>query len=99
KLVVTTEGAFDPGLCWVLGSQEGVNMLIIVGDAMARPLGEALAAGRDGIDTSTLLVVGSGGAVLSPSTKQMLAGLLPSTMIVDGFGSSETGTMGTQATM
>ncbi|MEX2394102.1 MAG: acyl-CoA synthetase [Actinomycetota bacterium] len=98
KMVVTPEGKFDPELIWELVSTEGVNMLIIVGDAMARPLADALEAKRDDYNTSTLLVVGSGGAVLSPSTKERFANLLGTTMVVDGYGSSETGTMGRQAT-
>jgi acyl-CoA synthetase (AMP-forming)/AMP-acid ligase II len=93
KMVLTPEGRFDPAMIWHLVGTEGVNMLIIVGDAMARPLADELARGH--YETSTLLVVGSGGAVLSPSTKEKLGALLPNAMIVDGFGSSETGTMGT----
>jgi 3-oxocholest-4-en-26-oate---CoA ligase len=99
KMVVTPGGRFDPEAIWKLVTDEGVNMLIIVGDAMARPLAEELEANRDSYVTSTLLVVGSGGAVLSPSTKERFSNLLPSTMIVDGYGSSETGTMGRQATV
>ncbi len=98
KMVVTPEGRFDPKTIWQLVTTEGVNMLIIVGDAMARPLADELEAHGDDYTTSTLLVVGSGGAVLSPSTKEKFAGLLQTTMIVDGYGSSETGTMGRQAT-
>jgi acyl-CoA synthetase (AMP-forming)/AMP-acid ligase II len=98
KMVVTPEGRFEPKLIWRLVSDEGVNMLIIVGDAMARPLADELEANRDDYTTSTLLVVGSGGAVLSASTKEKLANILGTTMIVDGYGSSETGTMGRQAT-
>ena len=98
KMVVTPEGRFDPKTIWELVSAERVNMLIIVGDAMARPLADELAANRDAYDTSSLLVVGSGGAVLSPSTKEKLANTVGNSMIVDGYGSSETGTMGRQAT-
>ncbi len=96
KMVVTPQGKFDPKLIWKLISEEGVNMLIIVGDAMARPLAAELESNADAYTTSSLLVIGSGGAVLSPSTKAQLSALLPSTMITDGYGSSETGTMGTQ---
>jgi acyl-CoA synthetase (AMP-forming)/AMP-acid ligase II len=96
KMVTTPQGRFDPETIWRLISDEGVNMLIIVGDAMARPLADEIEAKPDAYDTSTLLVIGSGGAVLSPSTKARLGKLLPSTMITDGYGSSETGTMGTQ---
>ena len=98
KMVVTPQGRFDPKTIWQLVSAEGVNMLIIVGDAMARPLADELEANKGDYNTSTLLVVGSGGAVLSPSTKERFANLLGTTMIVDGYGSSETGTMGRQAT-
>lgn len=98
KMVVTPEGRFDPRTIWQLVTDESVNMLIIVGDAMARPLADELEANKDSYTTSTLLVVGSGGAVLSPSTKEKFAELLQTTMIVDGYGSSETGTMGRQAT-
>jgi acyl-CoA synthetase (AMP-forming)/AMP-acid ligase II len=98
KMIVTPQGRFDPKTIWDLVSSEGVNMLIIVGDAMARPLADELAANRDAYTTTSLLVVGSGGAVLSPSTKERFANLLQTTMIVDGYGSSETGTMGRQAT-
>ena len=93
KMVLTPQGKFDPKTIWSLVGGESVNMLIIVGDAMARPLADELT--RESYDTSTLFVVGSGGAVLSPSTKEKLSALLPAAMIVDGFGSSETGTMGT----
>jgi acyl-CoA synthetase (AMP-forming)/AMP-acid ligase II len=77
--------------------QEKVNVLVIVGDAMARPLTDALR--EAGHDTSSLMVVGSGGAILSPSTKQALSSLIPTTLIVDGFGASETGTVGSRSSM
>jgi hypothetical protein len=43
---------------------------------------------------SPLLVYGSGGAILSPSVKDDLARLLPTTVVHDGFGASETGGQG-----
>ncbi len=98
KMVLTPEGKFDPKTIWRLVTDESVNMLIIVGDAMARPLANELEAHGQAYETSSLLVVGSGGAVLSPSTKEKMSSLLPTSMIVDGFGSSETGTMGTHTT-
>ena len=45
-------------------------------------------------DTSTLLVVGSGGAMLSATVKEELQQLLPDVMIMDRFGSSESGAQG-----
>ncbi len=97
KVVFNPPGAFDADRVWQLVAEEKVNILTIVGDAMARPLADAIeTAGRHGepYDTSSLIVIGSGGAVLSSASKERLAALLPNIMIVDGFGSSETGIVG-----
>jgi acyl-CoA synthetase (AMP-forming)/AMP-acid ligase II len=100
KIVFTPGGRFDAAEILELISEEKANMLVIVGDAMARPLLDQLAATADGTyDTSSLIVIGSGGAILSPSMKEELGQRLPTTMIVDGFGSSETGVQGTRAGM
>ncbi|MDQ1695024.1 MAG: 3-oxocholest-4-en-26-oate---CoA ligase [Frankiaceae bacterium] len=97
RVVFPPHGPFDADAVWRLVQDEGVNILTIVGDAMARPLAEtfdtARAAGSP-YDASSLIVVGSGGAVLSSTAKGRLAELLPNLMIVDGFGSSETGIVG-----
>jgi len=95
KIVIAPGGRFEPATIWRLVGDERVNVLVIVGDAMARPLADELEA-HPGYDTSTLMVVGSGGAVLSPDTKNRMTAVLPNAFIVDGFGSSETGTMGAQ---
>jgi acyl-CoA synthetase (AMP-forming)/AMP-acid ligase II len=100
KIVFTPGGRFDADEILTLIGDEKANMLVIVGDAMARPLLDTLAAAEPGAyDTSSLIVIGSGGAILSPAMKEQLNQLLPSTMIVDGFGSSETGVQGTRAGM
>src|SRR5207302_20809 len=96
KIVISPGGRFEPKTIWRLVGDERVNVLVIVGDAMARPLADELEAGEDAYDTSALMVVGSGGAILSPDTKNRLTAVLPNAFIVDGFGSSETGTMGAQ---
>jgi acyl-CoA synthetase (AMP-forming)/AMP-acid ligase II len=98
KVVVPVDGKFDPDAIWQLIGREKINLMVIVGDAMARPLIEALdaaaTAGRP-YDTSSLFVIGSGGAMLSPFSKQRLGEVLPNVMVVDGYGSSETGVVGT----
>ncbi len=99
RLVVTPHGGFDPPTIWTLIGREGVNVLVIVGDAMARPLVDALAEATEPYDMSTLMVIGSGGAILSPSTKEALSSQLPNAIIVDGFGASETGTVGSRSTV
>ena len=81
---------------WELVGREKVNTVVIVGDAMARPLCDELVAHPDRYDTSSLFAIGSGGAILSPSTKDQIAELLPGRIVVDSFGSSETGTVGGQ---
>ena len=93
-LVMTPLGRFDPVLVWELVTKEHVGILVVVGDAIARPLVEELEAHRDRYDTSSLWVIGSGGAMLTETTKQRLLALLPDRMIADGFGSSETGVVG-----
>jgi 3-oxocholest-4-en-26-oate---CoA ligase len=97
RIVFPPQGPFDADNVWRIVADEGVNILTIVGDAMARPLADAYersqAAGTP-YDLSSLIVIGSGGAVLSQVAKERLATLLPNLMIVDGFGSSETGIVG-----
>jgi acyl-CoA synthetase (AMP-forming)/AMP-acid ligase II len=99
RIVFPPQGRFDADAIWSLVASEGVNILTIVGDAMARPLAdaqEAAAAKHAAYDVSSLFVIGSGGAVLSATAKERLAKILPSLMIVDGFGSSETGVVGSK---
>jgi acyl-CoA synthetase (AMP-forming)/AMP-acid ligase II len=64
---------------------------------MARPLIDELDAHPDRYDPASLWVIGSGGAILSASTKERLLAILPDRMIADGFGSSETGVLGSRS--
>jgi len=97
KLVTLPSGHFDPAAAWSLVGKESVNVVVVVGDAMAGPLLDELEAHPGRYDTSSLIAVGSGGAVLSPSTKRRLAKLLPGRIVADAFGSSETGQLGGHA--
>ena len=93
--VLYTEHRFDPDRLLRLIGDEGVVSTALVGDAMARPLSETLAAAPPGTyDTSTLMVIGSGGAMLSAAVKADLAAQVPGAMIMDRFGSSEAGAQG-----
>lgn len=69
--------------------REGVSVVTVVGDAMARPLVAAIEKGS--ADVSSLAVVANGGALLTPYVKQRLIEALPHAVVVDGVGSSETG--------
>jgi 3-oxocholest-4-en-26-oate---CoA ligase len=97
KVVTLPFGRFDPATTWRLVADEGVNTLVVVGDATARPLLDELEANPGVHDTSSLVAVGSGGALLSASTKRRLAVVLPNIVVVDAFGSSETGQLGGHA--
>jgi len=97
KVVIVPHGRFDPGTIWSLVDREAVNILIVVGDAMAVPLADEFdVSGPYGLPG--LIVIGSGGAVLSPTNKERLAALKEGLMIIDGMGSSEMGAIGTKAT-
>ncbi|MEZ5323310.1 MAG: acyl-CoA synthetase [Microthrixaceae bacterium] len=93
-VVTLPHGRFDPAATWRLVEQERVNVVVVVGDAMARPLLDVLEADPEAYDLSTLMALGSGGALLSPSTKARLRRLRPGLVVRDTFGSSETGQVG-----
>ena len=73
---------------------ERAMALQVVGDAMARPIADELAAQPGAYDLSSLFVLGSGGALLSAPVREQLHALLPNVYITDRFGASETGTDG-----
>ena len=79
----------DAADVWRTVERDGVEFMLIVGDAFARPLVDEL--DRNAYDLSSLNVVLSGGAPLSVGLKRELLAHLPTIMIVDGLGSSEAG--------
>ena len=84
----------DPADVWSTIARERANILLIVGDAFARPLVEELervAAEGKPYDTSSLLVITSGGAPLNSSLKDRFLAQLSTVMIMDAVGASETG--------
>lgn len=94
-LVLDESRAFDPEAIWDKVEQRGVNMLQIVGDAMAIPLRDALLANPGRWNLQHMVNFGSGGAVFSQHVKDDMRKLLPeSALISDGMGSSETGISG-----
>lgn len=79
----------DPVDVWRTVEREKVQSLLMVGDAFARPLSDELSS--HSYDTSSLLVLASGGAILSPGAKNRLLDLIPHAMVLDAGGASETG--------
>ncbi|MEU3751464.1 acyl-CoA synthetase [Streptomyces olivoreticuli] len=75
--------------------KERVTCVSLVGDAMLRPLVEALAGPSRGTDCSSLFSVSSSGAVLSDTVREEFAALLPHVALLNNFGSSESGFNGT----
>ena len=97
KAVLLPEGRFDPPTLWRTVKDEGVWVLVIIGDAMAKPLLDELEKNADSYDVSTLFVVASSGAALSDANKERIGKLIPNAMIVDSLGSSETGVLGAKS--
>ncbi len=85
---------FDPDRVWRLVESEGVNSIMITGDAMGRPLAETLAASGDTYDLSSLVSISSTAAVFSPSVKQSFLDQLPNVIMSEAVGASETGSNG-----
>jgi fatty-acyl-CoA synthase len=90
-LVLSTSHRFDPHEVWQIVARERVNNVTVVGDAMARPLAEALDEADGAYDTSSVAVIGSGGAIFSAAVKRQLGAHLPDAFMIDSFGASETG--------
>ena len=88
-LIVPQSRNMDPKEVWTLVEREGIQSVVVVGDAMARPLLDELRQGS--YDTSSLFVLGNGGAAFSAALKEEFLELLPDLMINDSLGSSETG--------
>jgi 3-oxocholest-4-en-26-oate---CoA ligase len=83
---------FDAHEVWHAIERHRVNVLVIIGDAMARPLVEAYLAG--GYDASSLVAVSSSAALFSPAVKDACAKALPDVVITEAIGSTETGFAG-----
>ena len=90
-VVLNTSRRFDAGEVWDLVEREQVNVVSLVGDAMARPLVDALATRA--VPPSLFALV-SGGAILSPTVKDELRERAPQVGVIDAFGASETGANG-----
>ena len=91
---VVLVGRFEPHRVWRLVEQQKVNSLMVTGDAMARPLIEALEDPGTDYDLSSLLNMTSTAAIFSPSVKDQFLARFPSLIMTDAIGASESGTNG-----
>ena len=75
--------------------KERVTSMSLVGDAMLRPLIDALEGPLKGVDCSSMFSVSSSGAVMSDTVRRQFKALVPNVMLLNNFGSSESGFNGT----
>lgn len=86
------EPNFDATKTWEIIDREGVQLIFMTGDAMARPLIEAYQAG--GFDGSSLFAIASSAAIFSRPVKEVWMSTFPNAIFTDSVGSSETGFSG-----
>jgi acyl-CoA synthetase (AMP-forming)/AMP-acid ligase II len=80
----------DAGTVLEVVERERVTMLTIVGDSMGRPIVEAIEAAPGRHDTTSVLMLGAGGSIMSVDVKDRLFVGFPSTMVlIEAIGSSE----------
>ncbi|GAA2622769.1 acyl-CoA synthetase [Actinomadura fulvescens] len=82
---------FDAGEVWRTIEREKVNSVTITGDAMAIPMVEELERPGSSYDVSSLFAYVSTGAILTGTVRERLERALPNAMIMDRFGSTESG--------
>lgn len=92
RLILTERQPFDPGQLLDLCERESVEVLNIAGQAFALGLADALDAGAP--PPRSLRRIVTGGAATQDKVKRRLWNRLPDTLIVEGVGASETGTLG-----
>jgi acyl-CoA synthetase (AMP-forming)/AMP-acid ligase II len=79
-----------------LAVTEGTTTIGIIGDAMARPLAEAVLAEPARWDVSNIIGLGNGGAMLSAAVKEQLGRAFPTAVLNDSYGATETGAAGSE---
>ncbi|KAA1417088.1 acyl-CoA synthetase [Nocardioides humilatus] len=92
------EPKFDPVRTWEIVDKQGVQMMFMTGDAMARPLIEAYEAAEESgtpYSGQTLFAIASSAAIFSKAIKERWMAKFPNAVFTDSVGSSETGFQGT----
>jgi acyl-CoA synthetase (AMP-forming)/AMP-acid ligase II len=80
---------FRPAEALALVERENVMGILTVGDAVARPLADELERGE--YDLSGLVTISNGGAPMTSVVRERLRATLPTVILFDGVGSSESG--------
>jgi acyl-CoA synthetase (AMP-forming)/AMP-acid ligase II len=82
---------FDAHEVLAIVERERVAALSIIGDAMGRPLAEVKLDPRRSHDTSSLVAISTGGALLTDPVRELLRKAFGRIVITGGIGSSEIG--------
>ena len=91
------EPKFDAQRTWEIIDANGVQLIFMTGDAMARPLIEEFerqAATGSPYDGTSLFAISSSAAIFSPPVKQRWMEAFPNAVFTDSVGASETGFQG-----
>ena len=92
RIILTAK--FDPVAVWRTIEEEKANSVMVTGDAMAKPMIEALDDPEQSFDLSSLFAVVSSAALFSAPVKDRYFEKLPNILITDAIGSSEGGNNG-----
>jgi 3-oxocholest-4-en-26-oate---CoA ligase len=85
---------FDPKKIVDGIAHDGLQSLLIVGDAMGMPLVEEMERRSDEVDYAGVFMVSSGGAIWSQACRDRFRALVPNAILRDNFGASESGNDG-----
>ena len=89
SIISLEDRKFDAVTLWQTVQDHRVNAVVIVGDAFARPMLNALDANPGRWDLSSLLVISSSGVMWSHEVKAGLLKHIPQVFLFDSLGSSE----------
>jgi acyl-CoA synthetase (AMP-forming)/AMP-acid ligase II len=92
--ILATDLHFDARAALSLVAATEAELIMLVGDATAGPLADALAAEPGRWNLRSLQMISSSGAILAPATQRRLGEQLPGVKVLDTFGASETGGQG-----
>jgi len=97
--VVTVDShSLDCHAIWSAVQENKVSHMAIVGDPFARPLLQALEEEPGRYDVSSVIAIGSSGAMWSAEVKQGLLKHMPQVVLTDNFASTEALGMGQSVT-
>lgn len=91
---VSDRKSFDPVHMLDLIERHHINVMAVVGDAMALPIIQMLESNPGRWSLRSLMIFGNGGAVFSRHLQERLLVQLPHLMLNNGMASSESGVLG-----